>query len=252
MKKVSIVGFILVSIAFNVNAQTDDSTYLNKTIERLEAGDCQGAQRFYNVYKELSNRSVKYLEKSIDECFNQQKMKEKQPTTTSEPYLLKKRNKYIAWGILGYRHPGSLVTSIESRFGGIVGVGLYGDIGVGPTDIGYYTYKYYELDYSETSKETFRYAGGVKFFPYKGVFIGCGYGTVATKRTVPASSAERARDMIENSHGFLFHVGYNLVTDLSNHEGFFLGVSGGASYDVWNRVAAPSINLKIGIAWKSE
>ena len=105
-----------------------------------------------------------------------------------------------------------------------------------------------------TVKTAFRYAGGVRFYPYRGLFVDCGYGSIATAKTETEyghwyHTPERARDAVKNSHGILFHAGYNLVTDLSSKSGFFLGISGGASYDVINKVFAPSINLKLGVAW---
>lgn len=76
MKAKTLFVLILTAIAINCNAQSDYSTYLNKAREKIEAGDCEGAQKFYNVYKELSGQTSSSLEKSISDC-NKQKNSQK-------------------------------------------------------------------------------------------------------------------------------------------------------------------------------
>ena len=56
--------------AFYVNAQSDYSSYLNKAMEKLEVGDCDDAQKWYNVYKELSGESKPSVQVLIDDCKN--------------------------------------------------------------------------------------------------------------------------------------------------------------------------------------
>lgn len=51
-----------------LNAQSDYSNYLNKAMEKLDEGDCSSAQKFYNVYKELSGKTVSSLEVLIADC----------------------------------------------------------------------------------------------------------------------------------------------------------------------------------------
>ena len=51
-----------------LNAQSDYSNYLNKAMEKLDEGDCSSAQKFYNVYKELSGTSVSSIEVLIADC----------------------------------------------------------------------------------------------------------------------------------------------------------------------------------------
>ena len=53
MKK-TLLLMILVLVGGSISAQSDYSNYLNKALEKLEAGECESAQRFYNIYKELS------------------------------------------------------------------------------------------------------------------------------------------------------------------------------------------------------
>lgn len=168
-------------------------------------------------------------------------------------------NKYIAWGIAGSGYPWNLVSGLEFRYGKNIGVGAYLDFGMDFTAI---TVGYLGEDTkAHTTKTSFRYAGGIKFFPYKGLFIDCGYGTIALPKEKILSykyygdglTSDEATSIREKatktSNGILFHAGYNLVTNLQKGVGFFMGVSAGASYDVHNKVFAPSVNLKIGVAW---
>lgn len=64
------VAIIFVLFAFNCYAQTDSLLYLNKALAKLEAGDCEAARKFYNVYKEVynNNKSVPSVELLLDEC----------------------------------------------------------------------------------------------------------------------------------------------------------------------------------------
>lgn len=55
-------------VACMVYAQTDDFSYLNKAMEKLEAGDCKSALTNYNIYKDLSGKSVPSVEALIAEC----------------------------------------------------------------------------------------------------------------------------------------------------------------------------------------
>lgn len=50
-------------------AQTSNyASYLSKAMEKLEAGDCESAQKFYNVYKDLSGTSKPSVQVLIDDC----------------------------------------------------------------------------------------------------------------------------------------------------------------------------------------
>lgn len=244
-------------------AQSDDySKDLNTAIEKLAEGDCNGAQTFYNIYKGMTGESKPYLEQQINDCKAEKQRiegkKESKNRLMDNSYCRANKNRYVAWNIAGAGYPWNLVTGIEFRGGGIVGVGLYGDIGMDFTTVEYSYRNNYNVFREKTVKTAFRYAGGVRFYPYKGLFLDCGYGTIAKASVdsiaVPDSYNNNDRDndarkKVENSHGVLFHAGYNLVTNLSDGAGFFLGLSGGASYDVINKVFAPSVNLKIGVAW---
>ena len=46
----------------------DYSNYLQKARQRIAEGDCDGAQRCYNVYKDLTNKTDKDVERQIREC----------------------------------------------------------------------------------------------------------------------------------------------------------------------------------------
>lgn len=249
MKKQIIL--LLLILPMSLVAQTDYSEYLDSTLVNLKKGNCDAAQKFYNVYKELAGDSKPSIEVLIEDCKKEKQQKEEKHKSKSSmmdnSYCYANKNRYVAWGIAGAGYPWKLITSIEFRGGGVVGVGLYGDIGMDFTNI-----EYYRPYQAQTLKTSFRYAGGIRFFPYRGLFIDLGYGTIS-KPSISLTggyySEDGAKKAVTSSHGLLFHAGYNLVTDLSYGVGFFMGISGGTSYDVINKEFAPSINLKLGIAW---
>ncbi len=157
------------------------------------------------------------------------------------------KNRYVAWGIVGIGYPLSLSTNLEGRIGKDIGVGLYGEIGASWTLIDY------SWQRENTSNRYFSYAYGIKFYPFRGLYIDCGYGTIAKSyvdlRDVKMGQSEAER-LVDNGLGVLFHVGYNFVGDLEDYKSnYYIGVSTGMSYDVKNNVFAPSMGIRFGIAW---
>ena len=145
--------------------------------------------------------------------------------------------------------------SIESRFGGLMGLGLYADFGVCFTDV---TVEDSDHEFDNVIKKMIKYVGGIKIYPYKGLFIDCGFGTISKPEeyvymyrfySFVDDDVETVKRKVNTSHGIFIHIGYDYVDDLSDGGGFFLGISGGASYDLINKEYSPSINLKIGYAW---
>lgn len=55
-------------LSHDLYAQDDYGFYLQKAQQRLAEGDCDGAQRNYNVYKELTGMGDADLESGINEC----------------------------------------------------------------------------------------------------------------------------------------------------------------------------------------
>ena len=62
----SIMFLLLVSNV--LVAQDDYGFYLQKARQRIAEGDCEGAQRNYNVYKDLAKKTDKSIERMIAEC----------------------------------------------------------------------------------------------------------------------------------------------------------------------------------------
>ncbi len=65
--------FSILTITVYVSAQTDYSDYLNKALKELEAGNCDAAQKFYDVYKELSGKTVTSAEVMRADCGRKEK-----------------------------------------------------------------------------------------------------------------------------------------------------------------------------------
>ena len=67
MKKILLLA-IVAMMTLGVSAQSDYSDYLNKAMEKLEKGDCDAAKKIYNVYKDLSGKSISSVEVLIADC----------------------------------------------------------------------------------------------------------------------------------------------------------------------------------------
>ena len=68
MKRTLILFFCFSSLLFSGYAQSDYSSYLDKALQKLESGDCDGAQKMYNVYKDLTGNTSASVERLIADC----------------------------------------------------------------------------------------------------------------------------------------------------------------------------------------
>ena len=71
MKQFFIVCFLFAAFAIRLDcyAQSDPKLYIDKVMEKLESADCDGARKFYNVYKELSGNSMNSIEEMLSDCW---------------------------------------------------------------------------------------------------------------------------------------------------------------------------------------
>lgn len=68
MKAKIIIFAAFAAVALSASAQSDYSSYLNQAMAKLEAGDCEAAQKLYDVYKDLSGESRPSVQVLIDDC----------------------------------------------------------------------------------------------------------------------------------------------------------------------------------------
>lgn len=71
--KTKLFLFALLAIySFFVSAQSNNSyqSYLDKAMSSLEKGDCKKALKWYNMYKNLSGKTVSSVELLIQDCEN--------------------------------------------------------------------------------------------------------------------------------------------------------------------------------------
>lgn len=66
--KILFIALFTAAMSIFVSAQTDNSFYLSKATEMLAAGDCESAQKYYNVYKELSGDEKESIQVLINDC----------------------------------------------------------------------------------------------------------------------------------------------------------------------------------------
>ena len=199
------------------------------------SGDCYD----FSKAKELREiLKLEYKEKIEEDKKRQEqedklkKQEERKNKRLDNSYCADGKHRYIAWNIAGTGYPWKLVSGIEFRYGGVIGGGAWLDLGMdfSPT----YDGRLHQDLWGVNTQISFHYSGGLKFYFYKGLFVDAGYSALAN----------------DTSGGLLFHAGYNLVTNLDKY-GFFLGLSAGAAYEMTNKAVAPSINLKIGVAWNA-
>ena len=67
--KLFVMVFMLLTFIPAVQAQDQDyNWYLQRVLQRIDEGDCEGAQKNYNVYKELSGKTIASVEEMIKDC----------------------------------------------------------------------------------------------------------------------------------------------------------------------------------------
>lgn len=226
-------------------------------------GDCYDfskAKELREIMKEEYREQMEEDKKRQEQEAKLQAQQEKEDKINMRKQKIKdnlywEKGKYIAWNIAGTGYPWNLTDGVEFRYGGVIAIGAYLDVGMDFTTIRYYHHNHDRYEYDKTNV-FFHYDGGIKFYLYKGIFLDCGYGTINVPTGVLNyyetwdGDTKSYTNVTTNSHGFLFHAGYNLVTSLRYGTGFFLSLSAGASYDMIYKVFAPSVVLKIGIAWE--
>ena len=224
-------------------------------------GDCYDfskAIELRKIFKKEYSERIRDESRKAQKNAQNQKRLERQRKRLDNSYCDKNKHRYVAWNITGSGYPWNLVSGVHFRYGSIVGFGAYLDLGMDFTHI--QVHRPRESEIAVATKTAFKYAGGVKFFPYKGLSLDCGYGTIAKpfeeveydynhNTEGPSNRIKKISKKISNSHGLLFHLGYDFVTNLSNGAGFYLGLNAGASYDIRNKAFAPSANIRIGVAW---
>ncbi len=75
MKSIYIILFMALGVY--CNAQSDYSEYLNMANEQLKNGNCEKAQKYYNIYKVLTNTTYPLIENGIKECWDSKKVAKK-------------------------------------------------------------------------------------------------------------------------------------------------------------------------------
>ncbi len=176
------------------------------------------------------------------------------------------KDKYVAWRIAGAGYPWNLTSGVNFRYGfcDFLGVGAYLDLGADFTHVSVdYTRLKSDgrIDNEGTNEMTscyFHYSGGVKFYPYRGLFIDCGFTSKSPAyQRVSATyyygklveCEKTINGAIGQSNAVMFGVGYDLVATEYGDVGFYMGVSVGAMYDINSKKFSPTASLRIGVAW---
>lgn len=86
----------------NVAAQSDYSSYLTQSMDELKKGNCEGAQKWYNVYKELSGESKPSVQVMIDDCI--QKVNEEKSYSIGDKIKIDNKIYKVAYVEDGGKH----------------------------------------------------------------------------------------------------------------------------------------------------
>jgi len=188
------------------------------------------------------------FDRDLDRWHNRQKKSQ------NDNFFSKGRDNYLALGILNVGYPLTLGTNFTGRHGGIIGIGYYLDFGWGIGGKSTYNGSKKMGVSGGAGKliSTLHYSVGVKFFPYKNIFISAGYGTLGNERThtFNHSNGNFGTDGYRQGKGLILMAGYNLLGNLSKGNGAFLSIGGGMQYDLFTEKWTPCANLRFGVAWK--
>lgn len=180
------------------------------------------------------------------------------------------KNNYMSWGIINTGYPLKLATNFSGRHGGIIGIGYYANVGAEWGKVS--MYKDYNSDnegpiyHDDITLTHFYYEAGIKLFPYKGLFLSCGYGSIGCEKNAQfiydpqdygggLHSSDKAEDACKKNRkqwqktGLILAVGYDLIfaDDLSA----FISLSAGVSYDIKNKEwLIPSLGFTFGVGFK--
>lgn len=236
----------------------------NKSVSREPfEGDCYDfskASELRAQFKGEFKEDIKYREKKQKAEKKSMDRAERHEKLTHVDFA---KERYVAWRIVGAGYPWNLTSGINFRYGfyEFLGVGAYLDLGADFTHINVLS----SGEYYKTTGCHFHYSGGVKFYPYRGLFVGCGFTSIApavqkvsvnyyvshnSDGWVKGSDAKSIQNLVNQSNGVAFGVGYDLVTNRNNGgSGFYLGLNAGAVYDIQNKTISPTASLRIGVAW---
>lgn len=144
-------------------------------------------------------------------------------------FFSKKHNSYFAWGTIDSGYPAFLGTGFLGRHGGIVGIGYQLVFGV---------------NLEKSGQNPFHYTMGVRFFPYKNLYLSGNYGTLAAQEI-----NEDREQKIRLGTGYSILAGYDLIMgkldDISGILSFGAGIAYNATMSQWQ----PVLNVKIGFVW---
>ena len=149
--------------------------------------------------------------------------------------------KYLAWGIVTASFPSTIGTSFYGRLGGIYGIGFYAGLGA---DVGI-------KNHTLARTTPIHYSMGLKFFPYKNLFISGGYGTLGMFFDDDGKeNFLRNDDGWRQKRGTTLMIGYNFLWDDTTSDRInTISISAGISRDNAGSYL-PSITLRIGTGWK--
>ena len=241
-----------------------NTNYVSARILNIETAQVMSNASIHDDFKniksiiDISERLASQLlgTKSKSEIAKEQEKHVKNLAKENNPFFTNGHNNYLAWGILNTGYPFTLGTCFMGRHGNIIGIGYYLSIGV---DFGgkstYHKdesiYTPTEYDFNKKDIAPLHYSAGLKFFPYKDIFLSVGYGTLGCKKTNTFNDSEGrwGTDGWRQGKGLIFTTGYDVLVGNLRNGNFILSASVGVLYDTFLDEWYPLVNIKMGVAW---
>lgn len=265
--------WILMRIASDANKSVSREPFDGDCADFSKASELRAMMRdeFQQDIEEAKQREKEEKEAAEKAARQAEKVARQEARTRRLNVIDFPKERYVAWRIVGAGYPWNLTSGVNFRYGfyEFLGIGAYLDLGA---DFTHVNVTLVSGDKAKTTSCHFHYSGGVKFYPYRGLFVDCGFTskTPAHQNVLAnlkissfdkdsdgwlknsSSAAKIIKNAIEQSNAIMFGVGYDLVTnrnDKFSNDGFYLGVSVGAMYDINSKKFSPTASLRIGVAW---
>jgi len=154
---------------------------------------------------------------------------------------------YITINALSLGLPFWFGHGMSGRYGGVVGVGGYANIGYYSWPMGWTVES---VSGSKRSGTDPHYSVGLKFFPYKKIFLSAGYGTVISEKVGPFNDSDGrwSTGGQRLGKGVILMTGVDIFKNfVSNNDfGGYLSIEAGMSYDLFMEKWLPAFCINFG------
>jgi hypothetical protein len=154
-----------------------------------------------------------------------------------DDFFVKGRDKYVGLHLLDISYPFSLSFVISGRHGGKIGFGYEASLGWS-----------YEFNHGFA---TMTYAGKIRFYCYKNMFIQTGFGALGIHLSNKIEEVDYSSPYYHDAALAYCHIQYGIPIqvgcDFVGRRSFYSSFRGGCAYDIVDKSFIPSFNIGIGV-----